>query len=85
MTRNVSATLDFFHQFHWKRDPFSPAISREFTPYKPSPAALLHICQQWGVQPEDVVMIGDSARDDVVAGNRAGCSTILFDSYIKHM
>lgn len=30
-------------------------------------------------------MVGDSARDDIVAGNRAGCSTVLFDSYVKHL
>jgi predicted HAD superfamily phosphohydrolase YqeG len=29
-------------------------------------------------------MIGDSARDDIVAGNRAGTLTVLFDSYRKH-
>ena len=46
VTRNVASTLEFFHQFHWRRDPFSPAISREFTPYKPNPAALLHICEK---------------------------------------
>lgn len=44
---------------------FSPAVSREFRPYKPDPAPLLHICSVWDVQPEEVVMIGDSLKDDV--------------------
>ena len=28
-------------------------------------------------------MVGDSAKDDVVAGNRAGCVTILLDTQGK--
>lgn len=45
--------------------PFAPAVTREFTPYKPHPAGLLHICAAWDVHPSEVLMIGDSAKDDV--------------------
>ena len=44
---------------------FSPALSREFRPCKPDPAPLLHICSTWEVQPHEVMMIGDSLKDDV--------------------
>ena len=44
---------------------FSPALSREFRPYKPDPAPLLHICSTWDVQPNEVMMVGDSLKDDV--------------------
>lgn len=44
---------------------FSPALSREFRPYKPDPAPLLHICSVWDVQPDEVMMVGDSLKDDV--------------------
>lgn len=44
---------------------FVPALSREFRPYKPNPAPLLHICSSWGIPPNEVMMIGDSLRDDV--------------------
>lgn len=44
---------------------FSPALSREFRPYKPNPDPLLHICATWGVHPNEVLMIGDSLKDDV--------------------
>lgn len=44
---------------------FAPALSREFRPYKPDPAPLLHICSLWEVQPNEVIMIGDSLKDDV--------------------
>ncbi|CAI0436625.1 unnamed protein product [Linum tenue] len=58
---------------------FSPALSREFRPCKPDPAPLLHICSEWGVQPDEVIMIGDSLQDDVVCGKRAGAFTCLLD------
>jgi FMN phosphatase YigB (HAD superfamily) len=34
--------------------------------------ALLHICEVWGVSPTEVVMCGDSAKDDIPCGNAAG-------------
>lgn len=46
---------------------FSPALSREFRPYKPDPAPLLHICSAWEVKPSEIMMVGDSLKDDVSA------------------
>jgi HAD superfamily hydrolase (TIGR01549 family) len=59
------ASIEFFHRHHFTLPPFTPALSREFAPYKPDPASLLHIAQRWSVQPGELVMIGDSAKDDV--------------------
>ena len=80
VTRNVSASVDFFHATHFDLPPFFPSLSREWTPYKPDPAALRHIAAHWGVQPGELVMIGDSAKDDVVSANRAGAAAILIDT-----
>ncbi|XP_039127000.1 haloacid dehalogenase-like hydrolase domain-containing protein At2g33255 isoform X2 [Dioscorea cayenensis subsp. rotundata] len=77
ITRNVDAAVDLFHQRFGIM--FAPALSREFRPYKPDPAPLLHICSTWGVSPNEVMMIGDSLRDDVVCGRRAGAFTCLLD------
>jgi HAD superfamily hydrolase (TIGR01549 family) len=44
---------------------FVPALSREFRPYKPDPAPLLHICSAWNIPPHEVIMVGDSLKDDV--------------------
>ncbi|XP_008789474.1 haloacid dehalogenase-like hydrolase domain-containing protein At2g33255 isoform X2 [Phoenix dactylifera] len=77
ITRNIKAAVDLFHQRFGMK--FIPALSREFLPYKPDPAPLLHICSTWGIRPSEVMMIGDSARDDVVCGNRAGAFTCLLD------
>ncbi|KAK6122753.1 hypothetical protein DH2020_043491 [Rehmannia glutinosa] len=77
ITRNVKEAVDLFHQRFGMI--FSPALSREFRPYKPDPAPLLHICSNWDVQPNEVMMIGDSLKDDVACGKRAGAFTCLLD------
>jgi len=80
VTRNAGTSVDVFHQSIWTHAPFEPALSREFKPYKPAPDALLHICKLWGCEPGEVIMVGDSAKDDVVSGNKAGAITVLLDS-----
>lgn len=82
ITRNVKAGVDLFHQRFGMT--FSPALSREFRPYKPDPAPLLHICSAWGVQPNEVIMIGDSLKDDIACGKRAGAFTCLLDETGKY-
>lgn len=77
ITRNVKDAVDLFHKRFGM--PFSPALSREFRPYKPHPAPLLHICSNWEVPPNEVMMIGDSLKDDVACGKRAGAFTCLLD------
>lgn len=77
ITRNVKEAVDLFHgRFEVL---FSPALSREFRPYKPNPDPLLHICSTWGVHPNEVMMIGDSLKDDVGCGKNAGAYTCLLD------
>ncbi|XP_072968016.1 haloacid dehalogenase-like hydrolase domain-containing protein At2g33255 [Typha angustifolia] len=77
ITRNVKDSVDLFHQRFGLK--FIPALSREFRPYKPDPAPLLHICSTWDIPPNEVMMIGDSLRDDIVCGKRAGAFTCLLD------
>ncbi|XP_065862935.1 haloacid dehalogenase-like hydrolase domain-containing protein At2g33255 isoform X2 [Euphorbia lathyris] len=77
ITRNVKEAVDLFHLRSGVM--FSPALSREFRPYKPDPSPLLHICSTWEVQPNEVMMVGDSLKDDVVCGKRAGAFTCLLD------
>ena len=79
VTRNVSSSVQFFHDTAFPLPPFHPSISREWKPYKPDPASLHHIAECWDVGPDQLVMIGDSAKDDVVCGNAAGAVTILLD------
>lgn len=58
--------INLLNYFSLLQVTFSPALSREFRPYKPDPAPLLHICSTWGVQPNEVMMVGDSLKDDVI-------------------
>ncbi|GLC38602.1 hypothetical protein PLESTB_000451400 [Pleodorina starrii] len=79
ITRNVRRSVQYFHDF-LGLVPFQPAITRECEfPYKPSPAALHHIASSWRVEVGQVLMVGDSVKDDVVSGNRAGAVTVLLD------
>ena len=84
VTRNNAAGLRHFHDRVFPEPPFSPALARTFTPYKPAPDSLLHICQHWGIEPHAAVMVGDSPKDDIVCGNRAGAKTILIDFERQH-
>jgi phosphoglycolate phosphatase-like HAD superfamily hydrolase len=61
---------------------FHPAITRECgLRHKPHPDALEHIAKAWGLaSTRDLVMIGDSAFDDVASGRRAGAVTVLIDA-----
>ncbi|KAF2773791.1 HAD-like protein [Teratosphaeria nubilosa] len=73
-------------------NPFSPIITRDFRPPKPSPAGILHIAHAWGLTgsasvpaspPEErrlpLVMVGDSV-DDMASGRDAGALTVLLRS-----
>lgn len=80
VTRNVQTSVAHFHAVAWPLPPFAPALARDFKPYKPAPDALLHICERWGVHPSEIVMVGDSPKDDIVSGNRAGAVTVLLDT-----
>ena len=40
---------------------------------KPNPDGILHICSVWECHPSEIIMVGDSANDDMTAANRAGC------------
>lgn len=84
VTRNVLDSVHHLHSKFFSHKPFDPALARCFTPVKPSPAALLHICERWGIPPNEAVMVGDSAKDDIVSGNAAGAVTILIDVERKY-
>lgn len=73
----MKGAVDLFHQRFGMM--FVPALSREFRPYKPDPAPLLHICSNWNIPPNEVIMVGDSLKDDIVCGKRAGAFTCLLD------
>jgi HAD superfamily hydrolase (TIGR01509 family) len=55
---------------------FDDLLSRDDGPVKPDPWAIYRICEAWGVEPPQVVVIGDFYFD-VEAGRRAGARTVL--------
>lgn len=55
---------------------FKTVIAREDAPAKPDPAGIHLCCQEWGVVPADVLMVGDYLYD-IQAGQRARARTAL--------
>ncbi|KAI7481112.1 haloacid dehalogenase-like hydrolase [Hortaea werneckii] len=93
-TRNFDAPVNHLLSNHLPRhiNPFSPIITRDFRPPKPSPAGILHIAHAWEItdtadvptsppeeRPLPMIMVGDSI-DDMIAGHDAGAMTLLLRS-----
>ena len=57
-------------------DDFDTIVTREFSLPKPHPAGVIKAADQMGLSPEELLMVGDF-RFDVIAGKRAGASTVL--------
>ncbi|ORX68212.1 HAD-like protein [Linderina pennispora] len=55
---------------------FHPIIDRSFKPTKPSPDSLLHVARAWGVEPSELMMVGDHV-DDLLCGSQAGAVAAL--------
>lgn len=55
----------------------SPVMTRDDVPPKPDPSGLIDICAEWGVEPEEVIYIGDFLFD-IQAGRNAGTWTMLY-------
>lgn len=86
LTRNTRIAVDAFIKevlakdtrsiFQEESDIFSMVLTRDFTPVKPHPAAVEHICSQWNVSPHAVLVVGDDVRD-IACGQNAGSVTTL--------
>jgi HAD superfamily hydrolase (TIGR01549 family) len=87
LTRNVERSVDALHD-KLQLAPFDPAVARNtIHPHlqtniapKPHPDAIHYICERWNCSPEQVIMVGDSLKDDVVAASRAGCASVFLDN-----
>lgn len=55
------------------RDTKSHTNNKEPLRSKPHPDGIQHICTVWNCHPAQVIMVGDSANDDMTAAKRAGC------------
>lgn len=84
LTRNNDSAMTRTLALLESEDAFSIMLSRSFTPVKPHPAALHHICELWKCSPDEIVMCGDSI-DDMACGRAAGATTVLIgDNECKH-
>ncbi len=74
ITRNTEKSVRHLQRFI--RTTFSAVLTRDFHPVKPDPAAVRHICGQWGLPADQVLMVGDY-RDDLLCGKAAGARACL--------
>jgi len=87
LTRNVEANVEALQELLWLRDgvpPFYPAVNRNTLDSqsnvireKPHPDGILHICQVWGCDPKNVIMVGDTPQDDIACAHRAACGASI--------
>ncbi|TVY49543.1 putative uncharacterized hydrolase [Lachnellula occidentalis] len=82
-TRNFETPVNHLLGKFLEGKTFSPIVTREFRPPKPSPAGILFIAKTWGFLGDDgmgtgqgLIMVGDSI-DDMESGYRAGAATVL--------
>lgn len=75
ITRNTHATVDqMLHMVDPHR--FHPILDRTFDPPKPAPDSVHHVLANWGMEPHEVVFVGDS-RHDLETAERAGVPAYL--------
>lgn len=69
---------DFYYCPHWPRGPVAQ-FARACDCRKPAPGMLLRAAREHGLTLADSWMIGD-ILDDIEAGRRAGCRTVLIEN-----
>ncbi len=74
LTRNIREVVDSFARTFGFA--FHAVYTREDGPPKPSPAGVLVLCEKLGAAPAQTLTVGDY-KFDVLAGQRAGCRTVL--------
>ncbi|KAK6361945.1 hypothetical protein TWF730_005651 [Orbilia blumenaviensis] len=80
-TRNFDAPVEYLITNFITGHKFHPIVTRDFKPPKPSPAGILHIAKELGLEGSgsSVIMVGDSL-DDMAAGRKAGGLTVLLEN-----
>jgi phosphoglycolate phosphatase-like HAD superfamily hydrolase len=87
LTRNIEKNVQHMQQLylneieHIEGQLFDPLVARDTVvdysgeplKSKPHPDGILYVCSVWGCNSSQVIMVGDSANDDMAAANRAGC------------
>lgn len=83
-TRNklspVNYLINRFIPTEWSN--FDHILTRDFRPTKPNPDPLLHIAKLLSVEPQQIIIVGDSF-DDIKSGRSAGCFTILLKNHVN--
>jgi histidinol-phosphate phosphatase family protein len=79
LLREIGAALDGFYYCPHHPDGSVAAYARNCSCRKPAPGLLYRSAEELGIELSDAWLVGD-ILDDIEAGNRAGCRTILIDN-----
>lgn len=76
--RERNSTMERLRALSWERC-FNPVICGDDLPsHKPDPEGLLKIVRSWGLEPSQVVFVGDSDQD-IAGGRAAGVHVVAID------
>jgi HAD superfamily hydrolase (TIGR01549 family) len=77
LTRNTRRSVDgVCRKLNLK---FDIVVTREDGPYKPAPDPIWEIARRWGVEPSEVLMVGDYKWDVLCARNAGAPCALLAD------
>ncbi|EFJ44982.1 hypothetical protein VOLCADRAFT_106209 [Volvox carteri f. nagariensis] len=79
VTRNTSDSVAAFFRIigpEWS-GLFSQVLTREFKYVKPDRRLLVHVAQAWGINPADMLMVGDSFEDVECGGGNEKPGTVV--------
>ncbi|GMH54473.1 hypothetical protein TrLO_g2680 [Triparma laevis f. longispina] len=91
VTRNVTPSLEHLEKILESHGiTLDPMIARDTIHFgsiikpKPHPEALNLIIKKWGFKSDEVIMVGDSLQDDIMAANLAKCKSCWIDTGIDN-
>ena len=67
LTRNCAEAVDIFVAMHGLEGVFERVETRHAAHFKPDPRSLRTFCDDWGVEPEETLYVGDSEYDMLTA------------------
>ena len=76
-TRNARTSTLLSLELLGLLDRFDPVIAREDAPPKPSPDGIFQIATGWGLEPAELIVLGDF-KYDIEAGARAGAHPVQY-------
>ncbi len=76
-TKDNAYTIARMHDLH-----FDAVVGREDGPVKPDAFGVIHLCRQFGVEPQETLLVGDYLFD-LLCAKSAGAIAVLLANHVK--